>query len=304
MLMRPTWLFEADVFGQTAEPLKAEVRRQGMWCHVTRQGLLARGGGDAYGGHRIAADDCVVACGCYPFVRFVQDNRRWVPGAWCSLENLACSAYYPHFRPYLLNRRHRITTAIEAVRDQDALFAALGRAGRVFVRPDGCQKVFTGRVVAEAEFRTALAPARYDPDTRVVVAEPRAIAREWRLIVAEGVVIAASRYLVGGEIRVEAGCPADVLAFAAEMLAAVPWRPDAIFMADVCESGGGLYLLELNGFSCSAVYPCDYRAVVAGAGDLAIRAWERRAGADPGGPADRGPTGDSRDILTSPGRGR
>jgi hypothetical protein len=40
--MRPTWLFEADVFGLTAEPLKAEIRRQEMWCHVTRQSLLAR----------------------------------------------------------------------------------------------------------------------------------------------------------------------------------------------------------------------------------------------------------------------
>jgi ATP-grasp domain, R2K clade family 3 len=300
--MRPTWLFEADVLGQTAEPLKAEVRRQGMRCHVTRQGLLARGG-DCYGGQRIGADDCVVACGCFPFVRFVLDHRRWVPGAWCSAEDLACSAYYPHFRPYLLNQRYRITTGVEVVRDQDALFAALGRGGRLFVRPDGCQKVFTGRVVGEADFRTALAPARYDPDTRVVVAEPRAIAREWRLVVAEGVVIAAGQYLVGGEIRAEAGCPAAVLAFAAAMLAAVPWRPDVIFMADVCESGGELYLLELNGFSCSAVYPCDYRAVVAVASDLAARAWERRAGPDQGAAADRGPTSGSRGVTVRRGRG-
>jgi hypothetical protein len=78
--MSPTWLFEADVFGQTADPLKAEIRRQGMWCHVTRQDLLARGHGDAFGGHRIAPDDCVIACGCFPFIRFVLDNRRWAPG--------------------------------------------------------------------------------------------------------------------------------------------------------------------------------------------------------------------------------
>jgi hypothetical protein len=274
--MRPTWLFEADVFGQIAEPLKAEVRRQGMRCHVTRQGLLAHEGGDTYGGHRIGADDCVVARGCFPFVRFVLDNRRWVPGAWCTAENLACSAYYPHFRPYLLNQRHVITTGVEAVRDQDALFGALGREGKVFIRPDGCQKIFTGRVVGEAEFRSALGPARYDPNTRVVVAEPRTIAREWRLIVAEGAVIAAGQYLAGGENRTEPGCPAAVRAFAAGMLAAVPWRPEVIFMADVCASDGELYLLELNGFSSSAVYPCDYGAVVAVASDLATRAWEQR----------------------------
>jgi hypothetical protein len=45
----------------------------------------------------------------------------------------------------------------------------------------------------------------------------------------------------------------------------------------MCESGDDLYLLELNGFSTSAVYPCDYRAVVSVASDLARRRWQRRA---------------------------
>src|SRR5262249_11814152 len=134
--MRPTWLFEADVFGETAEPLKSEVRRQGMWCHVTRQDLLARGHADSFGGRRLDPDACVIACGCFPFVRYVRANRRWVPGGWCNPDNLACSAYYPHFGPYLLNRRHVITTGVEATRDQDAIFAAVARDGCVFVRPD------------------------------------------------------------------------------------------------------------------------------------------------------------------------
>ncbi len=109
----------------------------------------------------------------------------------------------------------------------------------------------------------------------MVVAEPRPIAHEWRLIVAEGAVVAASQYLVGGKIVLEPGCPRVVLEFAAGMLAAVPWRPDEIFMADVCESGGELFLLELNGFNSSAVYPCDYRAVVSVASELAARRWQR-----------------------------
>jgi hypothetical protein len=273
--MRPTWLFEADVFGETAEPLKAEIRRQGMWCHVTRQALLAQGIGDTFRSHRIGAEDCVVACGCFPFVRFVLENCHWVPGAWCVPDSLACSSYYPHFRSYLLNRRHLITTGIEALRDREAILAEIGREGQVFIRPDGCQKTFTGRVVEVDEFENALAPACYDPATRVVVAEPRTIAREWRLIIAEGTLIAASQYLMAGELVVEPGCPVAVSTYAASMLAAVSWRPDDIFMADVCESEGELYLLELNPFSSSAVYPCDYQAVVSVVSELAIRAWER-----------------------------
>jgi len=274
--MRPTWLFEADVFGQTAEPLKAEIRRQGLWCHVTRQDLLARGYGDIDSGHRLEPCDCVIACGCFPFAWFIHEHRAWLPGVWCTPEALACSTYYAHFGPFLLNRKHVITTGVEAVLNRDTILAEMGREGRVFLRPDGCQKTFTGRVVDEDEFAAALAPARYDTTTRVVIAELRPIAREWRLIVVEGTVVGASQYLMRGELRVEAGCPASVLAFAQQMLDSVAWWPDDAFMLDVCESEGDLFLLELNGFSCSAIYPCDYRAVVAAVSDLATRTWQHR----------------------------
>jgi hypothetical protein len=206
----------------------------------------------------------------------VLDKRQWVPGAWCDADALACSSYYPHFAPYLLNGRHRITTAVEATQDQASVFSEFGQAGQVFVRPDGCQKTFTGRVVSEDDFASALTPARYDPATRIVIAEPRPISREWRLIIVEGTVVGVSQYLVGKEIRTESGCPGEILSFAVDMLNAVPWRPDAAFMADVCQSEGNLFLLELNGFSSSAVYPCDYAAVVAAVSDLAVRTWQRR----------------------------
>jgi hypothetical protein len=273
--VRPTWLFEADVFGETAEPLKAEIRRQGMACHVTRQDLLAKGQ-DSFHGRRLADDGCVIAWGCFPFVRFIQTTRRWVPGGWCTPENLACSAYYTHFGNFLLNQPHIITTGVEAVSNREAIFAAVAREGRVFIRPDGCQKLFTGRVVDHDEFESALAPARYDPQTLVVIAAPRTIGREWRVVVAEGSIIVASQYLIQGALQVAAGCPRIVTDFVERVLADVPWRPDPIFMLDVCEAEGELYLLEINGFSCSALYECDYGAVVRVASDLAVRAWRER----------------------------
>jgi hypothetical protein len=58
-------------------------------------------------------------------------------------------------------------------------------------------------------------------------------------------------------INLAPGYPASVRAFAERLLAAVPWRRDAILMMDVCEAEGSLYLLELNSFSSSALYPCD-----------------------------------------------
>jgi hypothetical protein len=276
--MRPTWLFEADVFGPAAEPVKAEVRRQGMGCHVIRQPMLALGVGPLPGGGQLADNACVIFCGTFPCWHFLRKNRDWVPGGWCSADNLACTTYYGHFGPHLLNQRYTILPSAEAVRHRDALYEDLGRGGEVFVRPNGCQKLFTGRRVAKDDFAAALGPARYDPTTLVLVARPRDIAREWRLAVAEGAVIAASQYLHDGAAEVAPGCPDEVRAFAAEALAEARWEPDDIFMMDVCESEGRLYLLELNGFSCAALYACDARPVVAAASDLAVREWRRRTG--------------------------
>jgi hypothetical protein len=273
--VRPVWLFESDVFGDTADPVKAEVRRQGMDCYIVRQTLLARGVGPLPGGRMLPAGACVIFSGTYACFHHIATRHSWVPGGWCSAETLACSAYYPHFAPYLLHRRHAILTGIEALRRQDELFADLGRDGRLFVRPDCCWKLFTGRVVSQADFADALAPSRYDPATLVVIAEPRPIDCEWRLVVAGDEVIASSQYFRSGVIEVSTGCPDDVSAFADKMLRTNPWRPDELFMLDVCESEGRLYLLELNGFSCSAFYRCDPPTVVRIASTLAIRVCPR-----------------------------
>ena len=124
-------------------------------------------------------------------------------------------------------------------------------------------------------FASALAPARYDPLTPVVIAAPRPIRREWRLIVSGDRVIGASQYAVEGKRAIAPGSPDDVREFVIAMLAEVRWRPDPIFMLDICESGGQLWLVELNSFSSSWLYQCDMASVVAEASELAAKAWEK-----------------------------
>jgi hypothetical protein len=67
----------------------------------------------------MAADACVIARGCFPFVCFIQQHRAWIPGAWCRPDNLVCSTYYAHFGPYLLNGRHRFLSGAEAMHERD-----------------------------------------------------------------------------------------------------------------------------------------------------------------------------------------
>jgi hypothetical protein len=280
--MRPTWLIEAGVYGDEVRPLLAEIRRQGMPAELVPHGAIRKGSAVVIGGRALAAGDCVIGYGTFPFARQIQLHHLWTPGAWCSQENLDCATYFAHFGRFLLNQRYNILPGVEAIRLRGWLFSVFGEGDEVFARPTGCHKVFTGRRIARESFADALSSTRYDPATLVVVAAPKPIAREWRLVVADGRVIAASQYAEEEERAVRPNCPNEVVAFTQRMLAEVRWQPDPIFMVDVCESAGELALVELNGFSCSWLYACDLESVVAAVARTAGEA-VRQPGERPGG---------------------
>jgi hypothetical protein len=279
----PVWLIEAGVYGVEADPLLAEIRRQGMAAAVVPFEALRKGKPVTVGDRVLGDGDCVLGYGTFPFAREIQLHRRWVPGAWCNAEGLDFTRYFAHFGKFLLNQPYAILPGVEAIRQQDWLFQVFGKDDEVFARPAGCHKLFTGRCVYREDFAAALAPTRYDPATLVVVAAPRQIDREWRLVVAGGRVVAASQYAEQGSKSVAEGCPEPVRAYAEVMLAEVPWWPDPLLMLDVCEAEGHFWLVELNGFSTSWLYQCDLVAVVGRASELAARAWAaaRGATADP-----------------------
>ncbi len=274
--MRPTWLVEAGVYGDEATPLLREIRRQGMTADVVPHTALKKRTKPSIAGRSLGSGECVIGYGTFPFARQIQLHHDWTPGAWCSVENLDCGTYYAHFGRHLLNQQYEILPGVEAIRQQDRLFDEYDRDGRVFARPTSAHKLFVGRCIDRDSFATALAPTRYDPTTRVVVATPRAIGREWRLVVIDGVVVSGSQYAVNGEKAITPDCPPGVRAFAEFVLADVLWRPDPAFMLDVCESAGRLWLVELNSFSASWLYQCDLPAVVSTAGELAGRCWRER----------------------------
>jgi hypothetical protein len=271
--MRPTWLIEANVDGLPTEALQAEVRRQGMAAHVVKHlpGLpLPK---DIAGAESIPLDACVVFRGTLRLMRHIQTTRRWRPGGWCASSNLACSTYYAHFGPALLNRDYVLLPAAEALRLTDRLFARYARDGRLFVRPDAVDKSFTGTLADRASFHRSLSAVAYDPTTLVLVAVPKTIADEWRLVVAHGAVVAGSRYRTGGEWEAAAGFPNAVRDFAAAALQQADWSPDPLFIMDVCDTEDGLRLLELNSFSCSGHYLADLPTVVKTASELAALCW-------------------------------
>src|SRR5262249_18598165 len=113
--MIPIWLIEADAFGASFEPLKAEMRQQGIVWEIVQPRPFLNGVVPVVGGHRLTDRDCVVFSGTYPLMRHIQLHHPWVPGGWCTAEHFDCACYYPHFRPHLLNADSAILTTEDAL---------------------------------------------------------------------------------------------------------------------------------------------------------------------------------------------
>jgi hypothetical protein len=126
MGMRPVWLIEAGVYGEDADPLLTEIRRQGMAVEVVPFPALQKEKDLVAGGQLLADGDCVIGYGTFPFAREIQLHRRWLPGAWCDAVNLDCTCYFAHFGKYLLNQNYAIMPGVEAIRQRDWLYEVLG----------------------------------------------------------------------------------------------------------------------------------------------------------------------------------
>jgi hypothetical protein len=242
-----------------------------MKCHVVKLLPSLVAPKDIAGSESVPMDDRVVFRGSLALMLHIHANRRWRPGGWCSFRDLACSTYYAHFGPFLLNRDYTLLPVAEAVRLADDLFARYATRGTLFVRPDSVDKSFTGTLTDRASFTNTFLGTTFDPTTPVLVARAKKLSYEWRLIVAEGRVIAGSQYRNATDWEDRPGCPDEVLSFATNALERVAWRPAPMFVMDVCDSEDGLRILELNSFGCSGHYLADVQAVVEAASALASR---------------------------------
>ncbi|MFB7473557.1 ATP-grasp domain-containing protein [Kitasatospora sp. NPDC056184] len=154
----------------------------------------------------------------------------------------------------LLGRRVECTTLAEARR--------LRRPA--FLKPP-VDKLFPARVHPDGSGLPG--PDALDDDTLVLVSDIVAFASEYRLFVLDGEVRTASRYAVAGALAVSPEVGPDVLAFAADVLAAGGLPSAAV--VDVGRIADGSWaVVEANPAWASGGYACDPDQVL----DVVLRA--------------------------------
>jgi len=136
----------------------------------------------------------------------------------------------------------------------------------VLIRPDSPLKPFSGRVLEREQITlSALDHGFYYDNERlpVVVTTAIEVRAEWRFVVVASKVVAGSEYETDGRSS-GAQIPPDHRSwrYAGDLVAGMQ-QPDPVFVLDVCETRGGLRVMELNPFSGADLYNCDRRAVVA-----------------------------------------
>lgn len=249
-----TWVLEREVFADRDEALADAVRSAGgdvvewsdEWYLSGRYPLLT--GRVVFHGALANADQ-------------IASDQPWQPGAYCATESFCSSAWWPQAGGELVTEEYALTTVADLVAAGPP--AAYGE--RIFVRPDSPLKPFSGRVLRREDISLAALDHGfyYDDEKLPIVVTPMIeVGAEWRLVVAEGRVVAGSAYAADGR---SAGEPISAehaaWTYGMDVLSRLQ-LPDPVFVMDVCETPAGLRLLELNPFSGADLYGCDRHAIV------------------------------------------
>jgi hypothetical protein len=273
--MKPLWLVETGVWHDgNVDRLLALLREQGVAAHAEQYTHL---GGMEFEGADV--DRPVVFYGSLNTAEHLRSRIDAVPLVWYDRHAFSCRSYYARWGRLLLQEHYAFYPLAELPRLKGAIYRDFGRDGLVFIRPDDNDKSFGGRLVPEDGFAAWYDEAqinRPDPAALAVVSSPARIDAEWRFVIADGEVIAGSAYKGGDRLGRPDDAHREAVRFAGEV-AAEPWQPRPIYVADVAFAAGRCRLVEIGGVNSAGLYRCDLRAVVAAMNAIAerdFRAWK------------------------------
>jgi hypothetical protein len=264
-----TWVLESSAFPGRHEALIPAVAAAGHGVVAWDDAWWASGRWPRL------ADGPVVFQGSLGNAARIRDGLGWRPGAFCDVKAFTCSTWYPGAAEWLVHREWRVIPAYVLAEDPAAATRRFGAADRLFVRPDSPLKPFAGRVLARNEITLAALDHGYyydDPTIPVVVAPERAIGREWRYVVVDQAVVAGSAYAAADRSARADDPGGEAWAFAAQVAAKME-PPERVYVLDVCEADGRLWLLEINPFSGADLYACAAGDVVAAVSAAAATAY-------------------------------
>lgn len=159
----------------------------------------------------------------------------------------------------------------DAMLNHDAKVMPLSEASQLksdkfyFMKPDNDLKDFTGSIVNANgidKFYNEVSAGgfTFKTDIPVVLSSLKNTGWEWRFFMMEDHIISCSSYKLKEQVNTTKGVSMQVKSFARDVSRV--WRPDEIYVMDICETDNGLKVVEFNCFNGSGFYACDLNKIV------------------------------------------
>jgi hypothetical protein len=272
--MKPVWLIENFTGDNGYEELIAEVRNQGMTCHVldiTNHFDLKP--------NLIKSGECVVFQGSIQLFRKLKKELLAYPIGWMTDENYHCSDYYGHFQKFLFNDKHVMATVANVKANKWFFYSTFGKEAMIYIRPNGGDKSFTGQLLDLEDFDRFWNDMRNgskDSDL-IIVSSPKNITGEWRFICTnKKEILGVSLYKYQDQRTYIPSAPEKATNLVKEILE-VGYYPDPIFTIDICEDGDGNYwMMEMNSFTNAGTYAAKKEPIVKRVSEIAEEEWLAR----------------------------
>jgi hypothetical protein len=197
--------------------------------------------------------------GATKWINNIYLNNRWRPGVYFNPES-TCPVWFDKYKEAVLNYGAEITTLENlSIRSYDS-------SRLLFIRPIKDLKEFNGDVWEFGNLKRWSRGIATDLSTKdlaqipIVVAEPCGIAQEWRTFIVGGKVSSASLYRRYHNLFIDKDVPNEVIEFA-EAQAKI-YSPSEVFVMDVGESAGKLYIIEIGCFNSAGFYAADVQKII------------------------------------------
>ncbi len=245
------WILEQSVFPDNEELSLMEVLRSAT------QKFEVHSGADLRRRLPEVDEESVLRGSCWLFEQ-LQRMSGWRADLWGTESDFGYLQYSSTYRPFLLNMPCSVVSLHEFCWKRTQFLP--DSASAIFVRPDSALKCIDGQLVTGAKFDQWQETCRIlqlRGDTRLIIAAAKTLLTEYRCVIVDGELIAASQY----RPNFECGCPEPVQVFVRSVLAAV--QPLCrIYVLDVAETSQGFFVIEVGCFCCVALYKCDLKAIV------------------------------------------
>ena len=208
----------------------------------------------------VAVGDLTVFYGSTNFIGNIYRSNRWTPGVYFDEDTFKYSCWQKQYGERLLNSNAELITIKEFAEGNHKY------AGEIFVRPDEDSKAFAGEIVEPEKFKewcrgiSSADDLSIKSDTRILIAEPVRLEFEWRLFVVDKRVSSGSQYRQDFRMSVCPDVPQRVVDFVESL--SREWVPSDVFVMDIAESGGELFVIEINCMNSCGFYANDVQKIV------------------------------------------